>query len=143
MELRKQFINEYLGKNYPSFVYLCHQYGISRPTGYKWVKRFISGGENNLVDKSRAPQNIPNKTPEDICQLIINKKLQHPYWGSKKVLDNLIKHDPSLHLPADSTAGEILKRAAQGWLKKDESVGVSQLMNRPLKKSKIAIRYGA
>ncbi len=116
VELRKQFINEYLGKNYPSFVYLCHQYGISRPTGYKWVKRFISGGENNLIDKSRAPQNIPNKTAEDICQLIINKKLQHPYWGPKKVLDNLIKHDPSLHLPADSTAGEILKRA--GLVKK-------------------------
>lgn len=116
VELRKQFINEYLGKNYSSFSYLCQCYGISRPTGYKWVSRFMQGGMNNLVDQSRCPKHSPNKTPENICHLIIEKKLAHPYWGPKKVLDNLKKHDPTLVLPADSTAGEILKRA--GLVKK-------------------------
>ena len=116
VKLRKQFINEYLGKNYSSFSDLCFCYGISRPTGYKWRDRFMKGGTDNLIDKSRAPLNINNKTPDDICQLIIEKKLSHAYWGPKKVLDNLRKHDPSLALPADSTAGEILKRA--GLVKK-------------------------
>jgi len=36
--------------------------------------------------------------------------------GAQKVLDNLRKHDPSLELPANSTAGEIPKRA--GLVKK-------------------------
>ena len=116
VELRKQFISEYLDKNYPGFSYLCQSYGISRPTGYKWVERFVQGGINNLADRSRAPKNNPNKIPEEICQLIIDKKLAHKYWGPKKILDNLRKHDPTLVLPADSTAGEILKRA--GLVKK-------------------------
>jgi len=76
----------------------------------------MKGGLNNLVDRSRSPKNRPNKTSEEICQLIINKKLAHQYWGPKKVLDNLRKHDPTLILPADSTAGEILKQA--GLVKK-------------------------
>jgi transposase InsO family protein len=116
VELRKQFIYEYLDKNYPSFSYLCQSYGISRPTGYKWIERFVQGGINNLADRSRAPKNNPNKIPEKICQLIIEKKLAHKYWGPKKILDNLRKHDPTLVLPADSTAGEILKR--KGLVKK-------------------------
>jgi len=116
VELRKQFITEYLGEKYPNFSYLCQCYGVSRPTGYKWIERFMQGGVNNLADKSRTPKNSPKKTSEEICQLIINKKLAHPYWGPKKVLDNLKKHDPALVLPADSTAGEILKRA--GLVKK-------------------------
>ncbi len=116
VELRKQFIDEYLGRDYPDFSHLCHCYGISRPTGYKWIKRFMKGGIDNLVDRSRAPKNSPGKTSDEICQLIIKKKLAHQHWGPKKLLDNLKKHDPSLVLPADSTAGEILKRA--GLVKK-------------------------
>ena len=116
VKLREQFIDEYLGQNYSSFSDLCNCYGISRPTGYKWRDRFMKGGKNNLSDRSRAPLNITRKTSDEICQLIIEKKLAHKYWGPKKVLDNLKKHDPSLKLPADSTAGEILKRA--GLVKK-------------------------
>lgn len=63
------------------------------------------------MDRSRTHLHSSNKTPEEIRQLIISKKLERPHWGPKKLLDNLKKHDPSLALPADSTAGEILKRA--------------------------------
>ncbi len=114
--LRKQFIQEYLNKNYPSFSYLCSCYGISPKTGYKWRNRFLSGGLNNLEDKSRAPHTSHHRTPDEICELIIQKKLAHIHWGPKKVLDNLKKHNPTLPLPADSTAGEILKKA--GLVKK-------------------------
>ena len=116
VKLRQQFIDEYLNKHYLSFSDLCACYGISRPTGYKWRDRFMEGGMSNLIDRSRTPLHSTNKTPEAICQLIINKKLTHPHWGPKKLLDNLKKHNPSLALPADSTAGEILKRA--GLVKK-------------------------
>ena len=116
VKLRQQFIDEYLNKNYLSFSDLCASYGISRPTGYKWRDRFIEGGMSNLIDRSRAPLHSCNKTSDKICQLIIEKKLSHPHWGPKKLLDNLKKHDSSLALPADSTAGEILKRA--GLVKK-------------------------
>ncbi len=76
-----------------------------------WLERFIEGGMNNLIDRNRAPLNSSNKTPDKICQLIIKKKLARQHWRPKKLLENLKKHDPSLALPADSTAGEILKQA--------------------------------
>ena len=114
--LRKQFIQEYLDKDFLSFSYLCSSYGISTKTGYKWRNRFLSGGYNNLEDKSRAPHTIRHRTPDEICERIIQTKLSHLNWGPKKVLDNLRKHHPTLLLPADSTAGEILKKA--GLVKK-------------------------
>ena len=116
VKLRKQFIEEYLGKNYPSFSNLCASYGITRPTGYKWRDRFMQGGFNGLEDRSSAPKNIHHQTPEDIIQVIIETKLSHKHWGPKKLLDYLKRHNPELTLPADSTAGEILKRA--GLVKK-------------------------
>jgi transposase len=114
--LRRQFIQEYLDQVYPSFSYLCTSYGISAKTGYKWLNRFLSGGFNNLEDKSRAPHTVPHRTPDEICDLIIKTKLAHIHWGPKKVLDNIKQHHPTLILPADSTAGEILKK--EGLVKK-------------------------
>lgn len=114
--LRKQFIQEYLDKIYPSFSYLCSSYGISSKTGYKWRNRFLSGGFDNLEDKSRAPLTVPHRTPDEIQALIIQTKLAHIHWGPKKVLDNIKRHHPTLILPADSTAGEILKK--EGLVKK-------------------------
>ena len=116
VKLRKQFIEEYLGNDYPSFSFLCASYGIARPTGYKWRNRFMQGGFNGLADRSSAPKIIQHQTPDDISQLIIETKLRFKHWGPKKILDYLKRHNPELTLPADSTAGEILKR--EGLVKK-------------------------
>lgn len=34
---------------------LCARYGISRPTGYKWLARYREFGRAGLVDRSRRP----------------------------------------------------------------------------------------
>jgi len=106
---RKQFIDEYLVGKY-NVSALCKSYNVSRKTGHKWIDRFKQGGYDNLIDRSSAPKNIANRTPKDVCDLIVKTKLSHQYWGPKKVLDYLKRHYPNVHLPADSTAGEILKR---------------------------------
>jgi len=111
VKLRKQFIEEYLGQEFANFSALCNSYGISRKTGYKWQDRFMNGGFENLIDRSSTPINQPNRTPDDICQLIIATKHTHTYWGPKKILDYLKRHEPTKALPADSTAGLILDRA--------------------------------
>ncbi len=107
---RKEFIDHYLTGDY-RFKGLCISYGISRKTGYKWVGRFMSGGYNNLTDRSSAPKHIAHRTADEVSQLIITTKLNHQNWGPKKILDYLRRHEPQVPLPADSTAGEILKKA--------------------------------
>ncbi len=41
---------------------LCRRWGISRPTGYKWLRRFAAEGPTGLEDRSRRPRQQPMKT---------------------------------------------------------------------------------
>ena len=49
MDQRTRFIADYLDDFFP-FAELCLRYDISRPTGYKWVQRYIEGGAAGLMD---------------------------------------------------------------------------------------------
>ncbi|WP_245508764.1 helix-turn-helix domain-containing protein, partial [Bradyrhizobium zhanjiangense] len=37
---------------------LCRQFGISAPTGYKWIQRY-DAGDTALADRSRRPHHSP------------------------------------------------------------------------------------
>ena len=110
MDQRVQFIADWLSRDY-SKIELCAAYGISRPTADKWIKRYQEDGVNGLEERSRAAHCHPNETSEEIRQMLIETKLYRQSWGPKKVLDYLRENGPALVWPADSTAGEILKRA--------------------------------
>lgn len=110
MDQRVQFIADWLSGDYFK-IELCTAYGISRPTADKWIKRYEQGGVRALEELSRAPYGHPNATAEEIREMIIETKLSRQSWGPKKVLDYLREKRPALYWPADSTAGEILKRA--------------------------------
>lgn len=110
MDQRVQFIADWLNGEYFK-VELCTMYGISRPTANKWIQRYQEGGVKALEELSRAPYSHPNATLEEIREEIIQGKLDHQNWGTKKVMDYLRDNYPLLDWPADSTAGEILKRA--------------------------------
>lgn len=110
MDQRIQFTNDYMTGDFNKRE-LCDAYGISRPTGDKWIQRYAQQGVEGLKERCRAPHTHPNATPESIAQRIIEMKLAHQSWGPKKVVDRLRAIEPSTRWPADSTAGEILKRA--------------------------------
>ncbi len=55
VELRKQFIREVL-RGEESMTLLCEEFGVSRATGYKWLRRFREEGVAGLRDRSRAPR---------------------------------------------------------------------------------------
>ena len=44
MDQRRLFANDFRHSVFP-FAELCARYGISRKTGYKWVERFLDGGD--------------------------------------------------------------------------------------------------
>ena len=72
-----------------NFSALCRAYGITRKTGYKWVKRYEEG--EILTDRSREPHSIPHKTPPEIEAEILRVRSDNPGWGAKtikRVLEN-------------------------------------------------------
>ncbi len=110
MDQRVQFLGDWLSGQYTK-TDLCEFYGISRPTGDKWIERYECLGVEGLKALSRAARTHPNATDPALCECIVAYKLGHQRWGPKKVMDGLRRTEPERAWPADSTAGEILKRA--------------------------------
>ena len=109
MEERKRFVLGVLAGDF-SIAELCEQFGVSRPTGYKWTSRFLERGEEGLVDRSRAPLRSPYRTSGDIEEVLVAFRRQHPHWSAKKVVASLRERMPEKPWPAASTVGGILKR---------------------------------
>jgi putative transposase len=110
MDQRVRFIADWLSGAFTK-TELCAAYGISRPTGDKWMRRYEERGPDGLKERSRAPNTHPNAVPEALRVAIVETKLAHQHWGPKKVMDCLRRERPQVAWPADSTAGEVLKRA--------------------------------
>jgi transposase InsO family protein len=64
---------------------LCRRFGISRKTGYKWMRRFKSAGVDALKDQSRRPRRSPNIMPEETEREVIALRRQHRSWGGRKI----------------------------------------------------------
>ena len=58
MDLRREFVLLAEQDNV-NFHELCRRFGISRPTGYKWRRRYRTDGQAGLVERSRRPQRSP------------------------------------------------------------------------------------
>ena len=69
-----------------NFSQLCKRFNISRPTGYKWLKRYKENDISTLHDQSRRPYSSINKTKQQIEKLILNLRQQHQSWADSFVL---------------------------------------------------------
>lgn len=85
---------------------LCREYGISRPTGDKWIKRYEAG--ETLEDKSRRPKRI-QRTDEETEQIIIKYRQAHPAIGAAKI-HRILTNQGIQGLPSPKTCNNILKR---------------------------------
>lgn len=110
MDERVRFIGDWLSGDFTKGL-LCAAYGISRPTGDKWISRYEQEGLEGLKERSCAPHRHPNVTPAWQLQRIVELRSARPWFGPKKIIDYLKRTEPELRWPADSTAGDILKRA--------------------------------
>lgn len=90
---------------------LCHEFGISRKTGYKFLERYRNLGTLGISDQSRAPIHIPQRTTQEIEKLILALREKHSSWGPRKLKAKLEELHPGLKIPAASTIGEILSRS--------------------------------
>lgn len=76
--------------------------GVSRATGYKWVRRFRAEGVAGLADRSSRPHHSPRRTTDARTRQVLQAR-SDLRWGPDRL-------GPLLGLPA-STVGAILRRA--------------------------------
>ncbi len=115
VEQRERFIRDHRVRLY-TMAELCVRYDVSRKTGYKWLARFDDAGRAGLQDRSRAPHHCPHRIAPEVAAVICAARRQHPSWGPAKLLAWLERRQPTLDLPAISTAGDLLAR--RGLVKK-------------------------
>lgn len=97
-------------KSFDTFGELCLFYGISRKTGYKYVKQFEESGIDGLKERSRAPRQHGLKTADCVETNILAVRKKHKHWGGKKIHSWLHQEHPETDWPAKSTIDDILKR---------------------------------
>ena len=107
-ELRFVFAYE---RDEESMSELCQQFGISRETGYVWLRRYRRQGAEGLVELNRAPRRHPNQTPLAIEEAVLDLRQAHMRWGPRKLKRILERDQPGRSWPATSTIGEIVSRA--------------------------------
>ena len=109
MDQRRLFINAYV-RGALSISELCTRFGVSRKTGYKWIRRFEAQGLPGLEDRSRRPHTSPFATDREITTAILELRRWHPFWGAKKLLQVLHRRHPRSAWPTRSTVCDRLKR---------------------------------
>jgi transposase InsO family protein len=95
---------------------LCREFGISRPTGYRWRRRFEQGGSVTAVmERSRRPAHSPGQTEPRKEERVVALRREYG-WGAKKIDVLLREEETSLTV---TTINRILKR--RGLIGKQDS----------------------
>jgi len=88
---------------------LCREYGISRQTGHKWLRRYRVLGYVGLVEQSRRPTSLPLATGEEIVVSILELKRRHPSFGPKKI-SLVLARRLGPDTPSRTTIARVLRR---------------------------------
>lgn len=93
---------------------LCRRHGISRPTGYKWIRRYQAERLEGLTDRTHRPHSCPHETSGETVKRILEIRKQHrsqkDVWGARKIRKKLLD-DPAIgDVPSLDTIQRILAR---------------------------------
>jgi transposase InsO family protein len=78
------------------FKSLCAEFSISRPTGYRWWRRYEQKGISSLEDRSRRPLHSPGQTAAGVEEQLVAMRKQRPDWGARKLQQLLRKQGVEL-----------------------------------------------
>lgn len=103
---RVGFVVAALGRREPISA-LCRRYGVSRKTGYKWLRRYREVGDLALLEeRSRRPHSSPRQTPAWLEERVLAIRALEG-WGGRKIAYQLGREGIEI---ARSTVDRILKR---------------------------------
>jgi transposase InsO family protein len=103
---RAEFVTLILGRTCP-FSAACERFGVSRKTGYKWLRRATAPQPQPLLDRSRRPRSCPHRTPADVERLILGVH-DDLHWGARKIHAHLCQRQ--LTLPSARAVHGVLRR---------------------------------
>ena len=87
---------------------LCRRFGISRETGFQYLRRYRESGIDGLKDRSRRPHSSPRRTPAAMETRIVELREAHP-WGPRKLARRL-RDLGVADVPAPATVSAVLRR---------------------------------
>lgn len=108
MDQRLQFVAACL-EGLENLSELCRQYGISRKTGDKWLRRYRAAGPVGLHDRSRRPHSNPRAVEAAVIEEVLSVRRRYG-WGPRKVKAFLEDRHPEQDWPAASTIGDLFDR---------------------------------
>ena len=80
-KLREEFVQA--AANGEKISKLCREFGISRPTAYKWLKRAQAG--ESMSDQSCRPKQIANRVAAHVEEKVLEMRTANPGWGGKTI----------------------------------------------------------
>ena len=99
---------------------VAEQLGISRATGYKWVRRYRAEGLPGLEDRSSRPHRSPRRSSDEVTAAIIRAALRRRYGPARLapltghprstiygVLRRRRPQPPARHRPGDRRPGPL------------------------------------
>lgn len=107
-------------------------HGVTRSCAYKWVQRYreAQGSLDSLNERSRRPENSPNRTPQAVVEKLLALKSKHRDYGPAKLVA-LLEQRRGEHVMAVSTAGAILARHGLVDRRKPFKRGVGPIEHPP------------
>lgn len=100
------------GEGRMNFTELCREFGVSRETGYVWLRRFRAAGHKveALAERSHRPLTSPHQVPQYVVDVIVAARKLRPTWGPRKLRAYLVDCNPGFEFPCESTFAGILHR---------------------------------
>jgi len=91
---------------------LCRIFGVSRQTGYVWLRRYRQANHDvrALENRSCRPRTSPNAVREDVQDFLVAARKHHPRWGARKLRAWLLDRYSNVPVPSASAIAAILKR---------------------------------
>lgn len=87
---------------------VCREFGISRPTGYLWLRRYQAAGVGRLCEHSRRPRQVPGRTGWEVEEQIVELRRQRPDWGARKL--QVLLQRRGLEMPVVTIHRVLLRR---------------------------------
>src|SRR5262249_2591725 len=104
--------------------HVAHEMGVSRPTAYKWLRRYLSEGSEGLLDRSSRPHHSPRRCSSALEQRIVairrERKAAPGRSGDERGIATstvhrvLVRHRLNRLAWLDRPSGRVIRRYERG-----------------------------